>query len=388
MHTARAARFVRTDNRLAPRLGARYMIPAQAALATGRRAAIAAAAAVCCAVAALHSRSYPAAGSPHSRSPQLQQLPQQHQQPHRPAARPAPPRRPLADAAPPAAAGGAAPAGAAGGMQGVARLFGSGRAGGGQAGAARAGQDRLVDYLITSELVKTPRVEAALRAVDRKKFVDPAHAPPAESYQDTPLPIGYAQTISAPHMHAICLELLEGHLKPGARALDVGSGSGYLAAAMALMVAPDGRVLGVEKVPELAVRSVESIQAAAPGLLPPGARAGDAAARLGAPAGAAGGGAAVLEIVHGNALADWLEREPPFDAIHVGAAADELHALLVRALAPGGRMVIPVGPRYASQVLTVVDKAADGSVSSREMMHVGYVPLTRPSEMEDGWRRA
>jgi hypothetical protein len=125
-----------------------------------------------------------------------------------------------------------------------------------------------------------------------------------------------------------------------------------------------------------------------------------------------------------------LAGEPPFDAIHVGAAADELHALLVRALAPGGRMVIPIGPRYSSQVgledfgireavllgwtvgdrlglptrqparhpnqpttnpktnpkvLTVVDKAPDGSVTSRQMMHVGYVPLTRPSEMEDGY---
>lgn len=122
--------------------------------------------------------------------------------------------------------------------------------------------------------------------------------------------------------------------------------------------------------------------------------------------------------------------------IHVGAAADELHQQLVDALAPGGRMVIPLGPRYGSQVgcnqycavlrkallasrssslnrrlgpayrvplcllafnkrtpplqrqvLTVVDKAPDGSVTRQELMHVGYVPLTRPSEMEDGYLR-
>jgi hypothetical protein len=150
-------------------------------------------------------------------------------------------------------------------------------------------------------------------------------------------------------MHAICLELLEKHLKPvgggggewneakrslcsraehpfrlpwqqasnavrcttpsiprpqGARALDVGSGSGYLAAAMALMVEPGGSVLGVEKVPELAVRSVESIARAAPQLLPPGAAAAEGRRR--APAGDGDGdgdgGPPLLEIVHGNVL--------------------------------------------------------------------------------------
>ena len=104
--------------------------------------------------------------------------------------------------------------------------------------------------------------------------------------------------------------------KKGARALDVGSGSGYLAAAMALLVAPGGAVLGVEKVPELAARSRASVAAAVPGLLAPEVEArerrrsgggdggdgdgdGDAAE---APAGEGGGGGGVLEIIHGNAL--------------------------------------------------------------------------------------
>ncbi|KAI8465693.1 MAG: protein-L-isoaspartate O-methyltransferase-domain-containing protein [Monoraphidium minutum] len=317
----------------------RVMVAPRAALSPGRRGALAACAAAAVCVAALSASRNPLGGA----APQQQ--------------------RPQAAAAQ---------------MQGLRGLLGGG--GGGQ---AQTGQDRLVNHLISSELVKTARVEAALRAVDRQRFIDPNFAPPGDAYQDTPLPIGYGQTISAPHMHAICLELLERHLAPGARALDVGSGSGYLAAAMAILARPGGSVLGVEKVPELAARSVPSIQAAAPGLLPE-----DAAAAEGRPAARPEGAAApLLEIVHGNVLADVLEGQALFDAIHVGAAADELHPLLVAALAPGGRMVIPLGPRYATQVLTVVDKAADGAVTSRPMMHVGYVPLTRPSEMEDGFAR-
>lgn len=244
-----------------------------------------------------------------------------------------------------------------------------------------------MDRLKSSGLVKTPRVEEALRAVDRRLFIDAAHAAPADAYQDTPLRIGYSQTISAPHMHAICLELLERHLRPGCRALDVGSGSGYLAAAMALMVSPGGYVLGVEKVPELAARSLQSVRAACPGLLAEGAAAGDGPRPRGTVHDDPGGPPRpVLEITHANVLsAGLMDGAEPFDAIHVGAAADELHPLLVRALAPGGRMVIPLGPRYSTQVLTVVDKAANGDVTTHELMHVGYVPLTRPGEMEDGF---
>jgi protein-L-isoaspartate(D-aspartate) O-methyltransferase len=94
-------------------------------------------------------------------------------------------------------------------------------------------------------------VERTLRQCDRGHYVD-SGVPREYAYQDAPLPIGHQETISAPHMHATCLELLRGHLRPGARVLDVGSGSGYLAAAMGLMVSPGGRVLGIEKHPELA----------------------------------------------------------------------------------------------------------------------------------------
>ncbi|KAF6251586.1 protein-L-isoaspartate O-methyltransferase-domain-containing protein [Scenedesmus sp. NREL 46B-D3] len=201
-------------------------------------------------------------------------------------------------------------------------------------GGLRSSQDELVDYLIDSRLVKSSRVADALRAVDRGKYVNHAYASRTDAYQDHPLAIGEGQTISAPHMHAICLELLQAHLQPGARVLDVGSGSGYLSAAMAKMVAPNGSVLGVDKVPELVVRARAALQSANPELL-----AGEEGHEL-------------LRILHGNALSDMLAAEAPFDAIHVGAAADELHQALLDKLALGGRMVVPVGPHYSYQVPT------------------------------------
>lgn len=78
----------------------------------------------------------------------------------------------------------------------------------------------LVHMLQQASAVKSPRVAAVMEKVDRANFVRQKEL----SYVDNPLPIGYNATISAPHMHGACLDLLEGHLQPGARALDVGSG--------------------------------------------------------------------------------------------------------------------------------------------------------------------
>jgi protein-L-isoaspartate(D-aspartate) O-methyltransferase len=189
--------------------------------------------------------------------------------------------------------------------------------------------------------------------------------------KDSPVPIGWSQTISAPHMHAAALDMLEGQLVPGARALDVGSGSGYLAAAMALLVGPGGCVLGVDKHAPLVERSRAAVAAA----LPPAA-------------------AALVTLINANALGgDDDALGGPFDAIHVGAAADHLPASLVAALAPGGRLIIPVGPDVTGpgaavgggQVLKVVDKSPDGrSVSEEDVMGVRFVPLTAPGVDREG----
>jgi protein-L-isoaspartate(D-aspartate) O-methyltransferase len=177
-------------------------------------------------------------------------------------------------------------------------------------------------------------------------------------------------------MHAAALELLEDKLVPGAAALDVGSGSGYLAAAMALLVAPGGTVLGVDKHAALVDRSRAAVDAALPA---------DVAARV--------------TLRAANALAEGEDAGGgglggPYDAIHVGAAADHMPPGLVAALAPGGRLVIPVGPDITGrgapfgggdQVLKVVEKSADGrSVSEEAVMGVRFVPLTAPGVDKEG----
>ncbi|XP_027123865.1 protein-L-isoaspartate O-methyltransferase 1-like [Coffea arabica] len=206
----------------------------------------------------------------------------------------------------------------------------------------------MVEHLQSYGVVRSKKVAEVMGTIDRALFV-PDGTPP---YVDTPMQIGYNATISAPHMHAMCLELLENHLQPGMHALDIGSGTGYLTACFAIMVGPQGHAVGVEHIPELAAESIKNIQksAAAP-LLKEGS----------------------LAIHAGDGRLGWPEHAP-YDAIHVGAAAPEIPQALIDQLKPGGRMVIPVGNIF--QDLKVVDKDMDGSISVHSETSVRYVPLT------------
>ncbi|CAL5227878.1 g10918 [Coccomyxa viridis] len=211
----------------------------------------------------------------------------------------------------------------------------------------------LVKELIQEKRLQHPRAVQALLKVDRKFFIRPdMHE--TDAYQDEALPIGYGQTISAPHMHAAALELLQGHLQPGASAFDVGSGSGYLAACMGVMVAPNGHVLGIEQHEPLAQRSFASIRRALPELMDEG----------------------VVTLQAGDALKDpALEEHAPFDAIHVGASAGHIPKVLTDKLKNGGRMVIPVGQQQDVQVLKCIDKDKDGKLTETDLMGVLFVPL-------------
>ncbi|CAI7768736.1 unnamed protein product [Closterium sp. NIES-54] len=199
-----------------------------------------------------------------------------------------------------------------------------------------------------SGIVQSERIAEAMKQIDRADYV----LTKSTAYEDSPQPIGFNVTISAPHMHGYCLAFLENHLQPGNRVLDVGSGSGYLTAVMALLVGPTGRAVGVEHIPELVERSRAAV------------KAGRAAELMD------GGQLSIHEADGRHGYPD----AGPYDAIHVGAAAPELPQALVDQLKPGGRMVIPVG-RFM-QDLEVIDKGADGTVTRTTAMGVRYVPLT------------
>ncbi len=187
----------------------------------------------------------------------------------------------------------------------------------------------------------SPRVAAALFKVRREAFVPRSFATAA--YDNRPLPIAHGQTISQPFVVALMTELLD--LRPDDVVLEVGTGSGYQTAVLAELA---GKVCSIEVIPELAA---------------------------GAAAALADQGYANIELRTGDGGLGWPERAP-FDAIIVTAAAPHLPPALIEQLRPGGRMIIPVGPRHGDQELVLITKDADATVSRRTIIPVAFVPLT------------
>ncbi|MCP9264835.1 Protein-L-isoaspartate(D-aspartate) O-methyltransferase [Dirofilaria immitis] len=205
----------------------------------------------------------------------------------------------------------------------------------------------LVNNLQNNNLFKDGRVRDAMLKVDRGDFTS------IMPYGDHPVSIGYGATISAPHMHASSLELLKDHLKEGDRALDVGSGSGYLTACMAIMVGRTGKVVGIDHIQALVDDSKRNIKKHHEDLLTDRR----------------------IILVKGDGRKGY-EKEAPYTAIHVGAAAPEIPTELIKQLAKGGRMLIPVGPEGGPQRFVQVDKDTNGNVTQKNLMGVSYVPLT------------
>lgn len=185
------------------------------------------------------------------------------------------------------------------------------------------------------------RVMAAMAKTPRHRFVPPQEE--KKAYQNRPLPIGYGQTISQPYIVALMTDLM--HLGSGDTVLEIGTGSGYQAAILA----------GLAR----AVYTIEIVE-------PLGRQAENRLKALGY-------GNVTVRV--GDGYHGWSEHAP-FDAIIVTAAASHIPPPLIRQLKPGGRLVIPVGAAFFTQYLMLVEKKADGSVTSRQILPVRFVPLT------------
>jgi protein-L-isoaspartate(D-aspartate) O-methyltransferase len=197
----------------------------------------------------------------------------------------------------------------------------------------------------------SPAVLAALRRVPRHRFVPEEKE--ARAYDDCALPIGHGQTISQPTIVALMTELAR--VRADSRVLEIGTGCGYQAAVLAEIAR---EVWTIEVVPELA----------------------DAArARL------AGLGYRNVQVRCGDGALGWVE-QAPFDAIVVTAAPRRVPPALVEQLAPGARLVIPVGSSPFDQELRVVEKDSAGRLHERGGVGVAFVPLVSRSvdEPESG----
>lgn len=202
-----------------------------------------------------------------------------------------------------------------------------------------ARQQMLASQLIRRGISDQASLQA-MRKVPRHLFVPENYR--HRAYADSPLPIGFGQTISQPYMVAYMTEIIRPY--PGKRILEIGTGSGYQAA---ILAATGAQVFSIEIIPELAKRS-----------------------------------AALLEQLNyrvktktADGYHGWPEAAP-FDAIVVTAAAEFVPPPLIEQLKEGGRMVIPVGSPFFTQTLLLLEKQ-DGKVTSHSLFPVRFVPFRR-----------
>src|SRR5213080_3259266 len=220
---------------------------------------------------------------------------------------------------------------------------------GGPAPETRRARRRMVVSQLANRGIRDRRVLAAMAWAPREWFLPPHLA--RDAYEDAPLPIGSGQTISQPYIVALMTECLAP--RRGDKVLEIGTGSGYQAAVLAHLGA---RVYTIERLPDLLVEAEERFR------------------RLGLTG---------IETRLGDGAAGWLEAAP-FQGILVTAAAPHVPQPLADQLAPGGRLVIPIGD-LASQELVILQRGPAGMVE-RRAGGVRFVPLiSRLAFTEEPW---
>jgi protein-L-isoaspartate(D-aspartate) O-methyltransferase len=212
--------------------------------------------------------------------------------------------------------------------------------------------EKLVDSLVRQGILQSPKIVNAMLLVPRFRFLPEDIQP--YSAADTPLQIGFGQTISAPHMVCIMNEALQ--LEVGHKVLEVGAGSGWHAATIAELVAPKsvprserGHVYSVEIVQALAETARKNIR---------NAGFGDC-----------------VTVINADGSKGYPERAP-YDRVVVTAAAPQVPQPLLDQLKTNGVMVIPVGRVSFFQTLLRLTKGVDGKIKQENLGGVAFVPLT------------
>jgi len=216
----------------------------------------------------------------------------------------------------------------------------------------KAEWEQLIKNLIAEGILKSPNVIRAMRLVSREPFLTPELR--QHYYVDTPLPIGWGQTASAPHMVSIMNEALQ--LEIGHKVLEIGAGSGWHASTIAEIVAPTdqpkptwGHVYTTEIIKELADYSRANIEKAGCGER--------------------------ITIIHADG-SEGYPIEAPYDRMLVTAAAPDIPKPLIEQLKPdGGILIIPVGTTYYFQTLYRITKR-DSKLTREDLGGVAFVPLT------------
>jgi len=200
----------------------------------------------------------------------------------------------------------------------------------------------VIRSLVAEGYLSSQTVIEAMLKVPREEFVPPEYR--RFSYYDTPLPIGYGQTISAMHMVAIMTEKL--NPMPGHRVLEIGTGSGYQAAVLAEIVGIKGHVWTIERIPELAEYAFANLR-----------RTGYI-------------DRTTVVVSDGS---EGFQPAAPYDGIIVTAAAPDVPKPLIKQLKKGGRLVIPVGNRWV-QVLRIIVKE-NSKLWAEDVLPCAFVPL-------------
>jgi protein-L-isoaspartate(D-aspartate) O-methyltransferase len=206
----------------------------------------------------------------------------------------------------------------------------------------------LIDELIREGYLRTPSIISAFRRIQRQDFIGPEEK---DNYEiNAPLPIGHGQTISQPLTVAFMLEALKP--QPGDKVLDVGSGSGWTTALLAELVGEHGLVFALEIIPQLKEFGEKNI------------------AKYGF------NKKSRVEILLGDGHAGLAEHSP-YDKILVSAAAPEPPGELLKQLAIGGRMVVPVGQWFDAQDIVTIEKIADHKFAEERHPGFVFVPLVK-----------